>query len=422
MASNTGSVPTMSGLIQAGVDTTHTEIKTDSNLAGLDASKLHITRSTTLRKVPEVNSDEVWNFKHCTDHMMTVTWTADHGWHEPEIKPYGPFQMMPTASVLHYATSCFEGMKVYRGYDEKLRVFRPDLNCARLLTSSARLALPEFDPPELEKLLKTFLGLDGPRWLPKSRPGNFLYVRPTVIGSGEELGVSTPAEVMLYIIAAPWPEFSGSKDGQPPKPPGLKLLASKDDVRAWPGGFGHTKVSANYGPSFLSHMEGRKRGYDQILWLLGSDFKVTEAGASNFFVVWKTKEGKTELVTAPLTDKIILAGVTRRSVLELARTRLVAGSEELTADVGPLEVVERAFTMLEIEEANKDGRLIEAFVSGTAFFITPVKSINFRDNEVEIPMGKGDSGHYAAAFKSWLGDIMYGNVQHEWGVVIEEKE
>ena len=85
------------------------------------------------------------------------------GWHPPEIKPYGPLTIMPTASCLHYATQCFEGMKVYRGYDGKLRLFRPDKNCARLVTSSVRVSLPPFDPVELEKILKAFLAVDGSR-------------------------------------------------------------------------------------------------------------------------------------------------------------------------------------------------------------------------------------------------------------------
>jgi branched-chain amino acid aminotransferase len=96
------------------------------------------------------------------------------------------------------------------------------------------------------------------------------------------------------------------------------------------------------------------------------DFQVTEAGASNFFVVWKSKEGKLQLVTAPLDDKIILDGITRRSVLELARERLVQGSKYLTSDVKDLEVVEKHYTMLEVEEASREGRLMEVFLSGTA--------------------------------------------------------
>ena len=182
--------------------------------------------------------------------------------------------------------------------------------------------------------------------------------------------MTSPSEVLLFIIAVPWPDLSGDAvpPGAPPKPFGLKLLASKDDTRAWPGGFGYAKVGANYGPAFVSHMEGRKRGYDQILWLLNNEkeFEVTEAGASNFFVVWKTKDGKLEIVTAPLESKIILDGITRKSVVELARQRLVKGSQWLTDGLEGIDVVERVYTMLEVEEAWKEGRLIEAFVSGTA--------------------------------------------------------
>lgn len=119
-------------------------------------------------------------------------------------------------------------------------------------------------------------------------------------------------------------------------------------------------------------MEGRKRGYDQILWLLNDkqEYEVTEAGASNFFVVWKTRDGRLELVTAPLESKIVLDGVTRRSVLELARERLVSDSEHLTEHVKNLDIVERTYTMLEVEEAQREGRLVEAFLSGTAVNIS----------------------------------------------------
>ena len=115
-------------------------------------------------------------------------------------------------------------------------------------------------------------------------------------------------------------------------------------------------------------MEGRKRGYDQILWLLEShgEYQVTEAGASNFFVVWRTKDGKLQIITAPLEKKIILEGVTRASVLDLVRERLVKGSKQLTPGLESLEVVERTYTISEVEEAWREGRLVEAFVSGTA--------------------------------------------------------
>ena len=144
-------------------------------------------------------------------------------------------------------------------------------------------------------------------------------------------------------------------------PQGLKLHTNPEDmVRAWVGGFGYAKVGANYGPSLLATNEARQRGFGQILWLYGPEGFCTEAGASNFFVVWRSKEtGRLELVTAPLDDKLILDGVTRRSVVELARERLA----------GEVEVVERKYTIDEVVEADREGRIVEAFAAGTAVCI-----------------------------------------------------
>jgi len=328
----------------------------DSKLAPLDASKLVFTRTTTPRAVPALD-DPIRNVSsYATDHMITCIWRVGFGWEAPELKPYGPFSIMPTASVLHYATECFEGQKAYRGYDGKLRLFRPDCNAKRLLVSSARIALPAFDPEELEKLVAALMAIDGAKFLPKNDPGKFMYIRPTLIGTQAELGVQTPKEAMLFIIATYMPELSEPKEG-------MKLLASQNDtVRAWPGGFGFAKVGANYGPSLMAQQEARSLGYDQILWLFGEDAKVTEAGASNFFTLIRNKETeKLQLITAPLGDKIILDGVTRRSVIQLARERLTDSKV-----LEPVEIVERQYTMHEIVEASKDGRLIECFACGTA--------------------------------------------------------
>jgi len=327
-----------------------------SSLQPLDASKLKFTRTTTPQDALDFSDPLVNTSSVCTDHMITAVWRAETGWDAPELKPYGPFTLMPNASVLHYATECFECMKVYRGYDGKLRLFRPDCNTRRLLVSSARIALPGFDPKEVEKLIMAMMAVDGPKFLPKSQPGRMLYLRPTMIGTHAALGVQVPREAMLFVIATYFPELAESM------PFGMKLLASQnDEVRAWPGGFGFAKVGANYGPSLAATGEARARGYDQILWLFGQDGTVTEAGASNFFVIWRSREGKLQLVTAPLGDKVILDGVTRRSVIELVKERLVDNSI-----LEALEVVERKYTMNEIVEAVEEGRIVEAFACGTA--------------------------------------------------------
>ena len=187
-----------------------------------------------------------------------------------------------------------------------------------------------------------------------------------MIATAAALGVQKPKEALLYIIACCFPSFDTSSGTTGPSNiiqksskarPGLRLLASKEDtVRAWPGGFGYAKVGANYGPSLVAQGEAQERGFDQVLWLLGKSCDITEAGASNFFVIWRTNGGKLQLVTAQLDDKIILDCVTRKSILQLAKERLE----------GNLEVVERKFTMYEVEEAVEEGRLLEAFAAGTA--------------------------------------------------------
>jgi branched-chain amino acid aminotransferase len=369
-------------------------------LAELDPSKLKVTITSSPKAYSRPDSTQWGMMDATTDHMITARWTDTHGWHAPELRPYARMDLWPTASCLHYATECFEGLKAYRGFDGKVRLFRPSRNAARFLTSSTRIACPTFPPDAVEELIKALLAVDAAKWVPE--PGTFIYIRPTMIGTGRALGVQKPREALFYIIMAQFPKLDNP----------MKLLASSEDsIRAWPGGFGFAKVGANYGPSLMAQKEAQTKGYDQILWLFGKEAYVTEAGASNFFCVIKSKTtGKLELVTAPLDDKIILDGVTRRSVLELARERL--------AD--EMDVVERRYTMQDLAEAHDEGRLVESFAAGTAFFVAPVTDIHFRGKDIR-PAKAGEEGTYTNKIKSWLVDIMYGNATHEWGVVVEEK-
>lgn len=250
-------------------------------------------------------------------------------------------------------------MKVYRGYDNKIRLFRPRLNCERLIKSNARVCLPSFNPERLLEILTAYLAIECRRWLPE--PGSNLYVRPAMIGSGSALGIQKPPEALFFLFAALFPQSSRSS-------PGIKLVASDSEyIRAWPGGFGSAKVGASYGPAMVAHAKAKEQGCSQTLWLFGDEKLVTEAGASNFFVVWRLDDGTIELVTSSLDTGVILEGITRRSVLEIARERLVGG----TAPTGltPLKVTERPFSMDEILKAHHEGRLIESFVSGTAVSI-----------------------------------------------------
>ncbi|KAE8316101.1 hypothetical protein RU639_003155 [Aspergillus parasiticus] len=373
----------------------------------LDASKLIYTYTTNPRDVPDETTAHSGDETICTDHMVVATWKASTGWSAPELKPYGPLNLMPTASCLHYATECFEGLKVYRGYDGKLRVFRPDRNAARLNMSASRISLPQADADEITKLIFALLEVDGAKWLPKERAGSFLYLRPTLIGTQPTIGLVKSKQAILYIILSYMPR-------QDTPPGGMRLLTSPEDmVRSWVGGFGYAKVGANYGPSVLATQDAMQRGFHQILWLYGDQGECTEAGGSNFFVVWRRKDGKKEIITAPLDDRLILDGVTRRSCLDLAKERL--GDE--------FEVTERKYGINELIEAEAEGRLLESFAAGTAWFITPVSGIQHREHDISIPMGPdGGPGEVTGKIKGWLSDIMYGRTAHEWGIVVSERE
>lgn len=372
----------------------------------LDASKLIFTRNNNPKALP--STETIASMNATTDYMVTCSWAVETGWQNPHLGPYGPLTLMPTASVLHYATECFEGTKCYRGYDGLLRLFRPELNCGRMLSSAQRISLPSFDPKELQKLVEALVSVDGEKWLPRSRPGTFLYLRPAMIGTEANIGVSKPREALLYIVALQFPILDEA--GSSMRISRAEMTWSAPGIYRQPGGFGFAKVGANYGPAFAAQAEAKQRGYHQVLWLLGQHSEVTEAGASNFFVMWKTKEGVTQLVTAPLTEGIILDGVTRRSVLDLARAPRLDG----------VEVVERKFTMVEVAEAVEQGRMMEAFVAGTAYFILSVSHIHYRGKDLDIPVPASEDA-YASALKSRLKEIMYGKKHHEWGIIVKER-
>lgn len=168
-------------------------------LNDLDASLLKITLTSSPRPVPSADSPEIWNFSYASDHMVTVNWTSTHGWYAPELKPYGPLSIMPTASCLHYATQAFEGMKGFRGYDGKLRLFRPSVNCKRLLSSTARVALPGFPAGEVEKLIKALMKVDGPREsLSASSPLIILSVDKMLSQAG--FPSPTPEQISTFVL------------------------------------------------------------------------------------------------------------------------------------------------------------------------------------------------------------------------------
>uniref|UniRef100_A0A2K6V3I1 Branched-chain-amino-acid aminotransferase n=1 Tax=Saimiri boliviensis boliviensis TaxID=39432 RepID=A0A2K6V3I1_SAIBB len=302
--------------------------------------------------------------KTFTDHMLMVEWN-DKGWGRPRIQPFQNLTLHPASSSLHYSLQLFEGMKAFKGKDQRVRLFRPWLNMDRMLSSALRLCLPGFDKLELLECIRRLIEVDKD-WVPDAA-GTSLYVRPVLIGNEASLGVSRATRALLFVILCPVGSYFPG-DAMTP----VSLLADPAFIRAWVGGVGNYKLGGNYGPTVLVQQEAFRRGCEQVLWLYGPDHQLTEVGTMNIFVYWTHEDGVLELVTPPL-DGVILPGVVRQSLLDLAQTW------------GEFRVVERTITMKELLRALEEGRVREVFGSGTACQVCPVHRILYKDKNYHIP-------------------------------------
>uniref|UniRef100_F1RL81 Branched-chain-amino-acid aminotransferase, mitochondrial n=1 Tax=Sus scrofa TaxID=9823 RepID=F1RL81_PIG len=303
--------------------------------------------------------------KTFTDHMLMVEWNMEKGWGRPRIQPFQNLTLHPACSALHYSLQLFEGLKAYKGGDQRVRLFRPWLNMDRMLRSALRLCLPSFDKVELLECIRRLVEVDRD-WVPDSA-GTSLYVRPVLIGNEPSLGVGSPTHALLYVILCPVGAYFPGEALSP-----VSLLADPSFIRAWVGGVGDCKIGGNYGPTVFVQKEAKKKGCEQVLWLYGPDHELTEAGTMNIFVFWTHEDGALELVT-PALDGIILPGVVRQSLLDLARTW------------GEFRVTERKMTMNEFLRALEHGRVREVFGSGTACQVCPVHRILYQGKFLHIP-------------------------------------
>uniref|UniRef100_F6U261 Branched-chain-amino-acid aminotransferase n=2 Tax=Ornithorhynchus anatinus TaxID=9258 RepID=F6U261_ORNAN len=328
------------------------------------AADLHVELSRTPRPKPPAGAQLTFG-KTFTDHMLTVEWSEARGWGRPHIRPFQNLSVHPACSALHYAIQLFEGMKAYRGPDRHVRLFRPMLNMDRMLRSALRLCLPSFDKAELLECIRRLVEVDQD-WVPESN-GSSLYIRPTFVGNEPSLGVARAHHALLFVIQGPvGPYFPG--DGFSP----VSLLADPRFVRAWLGGVGDCKLGGNYGPTVFVQQAALKEGCEQALWLYGEDHQLTEVGTMNIFLFWTNDDGELELVTPPLNG-IILPGVTRQSLLDLARKW------------DEFRVTERPVTMEELQRALREGRVREIFGSGTACVVCPVHRILYQGESLHIP-------------------------------------
>ncbi|MDP4153302.1 MAG: branched-chain amino acid aminotransferase [Bacillota bacterium] len=330
-----------------------------------------------------------------TDHMFVMDYDKGEGWHDPRIEPYAPFELMPSASVLHYSQTLFEGLKAYYDPNGEIRLFRPQRNFARLNSSGDRICVPHIDEEFALEALLTLVDIER-RWVPKEE-GQSLYIRPFVISMDQTLGVHPATHFRFFIILCPVASYY--KGGLAP----TNIMVEPKYVRAVKGGTGHTKIGGNYAASLKGQEEAARLGYEQVLWLDGIHHKyVEEVGSMN--IMFKIG-GK---IVTPELNGSILPGVTRDSIITIAKSLNIP-------------VVEKRIAVDEIFEAADNGTLEEVFGTGTAAVISPVGELRYDDKIAVVNDRK--IGPTAQLLYDTLTGIQYGKIEDKfgWSVIVPKK-
>ncbi len=328
-----------------------------------------------------------------TDHMYVMDYHEGQGWHDPKIIPYQPISLEPSAMVFHYAQEMFEGLKAYHTQDGRVLLFRPDRNIQRAENSCKRLCIPPVPQDDFLNALKTLVRVEKD-WIPTT-PGTSLYIRPFIIATDESLGVHPSHSYKFIIILSPSGAYYAS--GLNP----VKIWIEDDYVRAVRGGIGEAKAGGNYAASLKAQVKGEAGGYAQVLWLDGVERKyIEEVGSMNIFFKIAGK------VVTPQLNGSILPGVTRATCLDLCRS-------------WGMEVEERRVSVEELVAAARDGSLEECWGSGTAAVISPVGTLRYENDVMEI--SGGGIGPVSQRLYDTVTGIQTGKLEDTHGWTVEVK-
>ncbi|APA69007.1 MULTISPECIES: branched-chain amino acid aminotransferase [unclassified Janthinobacterium] len=326
-----------------------------------------------------------------TDHMVVIPY-RDGKWQQGELKAYGPLMLDPSASSLHYGQAIFEGYKAFAQPDGSIKTFRPEQNAERFNRSAARLAMPAI-PVELFLEAGDALIAQDRNWVPKNT-GESLYMRPLMIATDPYLGVRPSEEYLFVLFASP----AGAYFPKGVKP--VTVWISEDFVRAAPGGTGEAKCAGNYAASLMAQSQAQEKGCDQVVWLDAVHREyIEEMGGMNLFFVYKDGE-KVTVVTPELTGTL-LPGITRRSLLEMAK------------DLG-YATEERKLSVQQWRDDIASGRMTEVFACGTAAVITPVGVA--KANGFEMTINNNENGAVTLALREALLGLQHGTAPdtHNW--------
>lgn len=336
--------------------------------------------------------DQALGFGHIfTDYMFVMPYDADKGWHDPEIRPYAPIELSPAAMCLHYGQTVFEGLKAYRTADGKIQLFRPEENFKRLNQSNERLVIPELPIDMAMEGLMELLKIEKD-WVP-SKDGESLYIRPFIFACDPFLGVKPGDQYLFMIILSPSGAYYAS--GLNP----VNIYVENKYVRAVRGGMGYAKTGGNYAASLIGQDEAHKQNYAQVLWLDGVEQKyIEEVGAMNIFFVI---DGE---VVTPALQGSILPGITRKSAIEVCKSK-------------GIKVSERRISIQEIADAYDAGKLDEVFGTGTAAVISPVGHLKWNDKVMEINGNK--IGEISQKLYDTMTGMQYGKLPDDMGWIVK---
>ncbi|XP_059636849.1 branched-chain-amino-acid aminotransferase 2, chloroplastic [Cornus florida] len=319
-----------------------------------------------------------------TDYMYTMKCSDDQIFEQGQVSRYGNIELSPSAGVLNYGQGLFEGTKAYRRDDGGLFLFRPDQNAIRMQIGAERMCMPS---PSIQQFVDAVkqTAIANKRWIPPPGKGS-LYIRPLLMGSGPILGLAPAPEYTFLVYASPVGNYF--KEGLAP----LNLYVEDEFHRASRGGAGGVKTIANYAPALKALTRARSRGFSDVLYLDALNKKnLEEASSCNIFVV------KGNIISTPATNGTILEGVTRKTIIDVAR------------DLG-YQVEECCIPVEELMDAD------EVFCTGTAVGVAPVGSITYQNRRVEYKMG---TRMMSKELYSTLVDIQTGHIEDKRGWIVE---
>lgn len=312
-------------------------------------------QKTANSRISEVDFDNLVFGKLMTDHAFVADYTEGK-WENFRIEAYDNLVLSPATSAIHYGQSIFEGLKAYKNAQGQVLVFRGDQNAKRINASARRMCMPEFPEELFMEAMGKLLDLDR-AWVP-SAEGCSLYIRPFIFATDAFLGLRPSETYKFMIICSP----VGKYYSRP-----VKVKIETEYSRAAPGGTGSAKTAGNYAASMYPARLAQQQGYDQLIWTDGKEHAfVEEAGTMNVMFLFD------DTLTTASIDDTILDGITRKSVLQLAK------------ELG-VKVEERKISVKEVIEAAQNGRLKEAFGVGTAATIAPIAALGFDGKDYHLP-------------------------------------